>query len=409
MESKESILNRWFLYKDPKDLSLLEALGKVSEGKLLAKILQNVPKEQLLLICRTSKYIKSICDKYELIDRLYAGELHVHDSYTGKKNIFKTDQIIQISGAYDRFAFVTKTGELYTFGISAFGELGDGNLNLHKIIIPFQIKNIPSVKQVSCGPSHTGFITTDGDLYTFGNGKYGVLGDAIFGKHKVGIPFKVKNISKVKQINCSIGITAFISENDNLYAFGIFHEFILNPEKQIIYKNVKYISRNLTFITHDNNLYKTEVNLYEDQLYLVKKNIFSNVKQLYVSFEKDYSLFVLQNGDLYKFYNNILKKIENIHNNVKEINFDSDSKCAIVTENHDLYTFSIDDYNPVKVKNIPKVDYVSIGSQKIVFSTKSDFKFDINCQICGSVAKYHTDKHLFCGRECFNEFYSFDK
>lgn len=119
--------------------------------------------------------------------------------------------------------------------------------------------------------------------------------------------------------------------------------------------------------------------------------------------------FVLQNGDLYKFYNNILKKIENIHNNVKEINFDSDSKCAIVTENHDLYTFSIDDYNPVKVKNIPKVDYVSIGSQKIVFSTKSDFKFDINCQICGSVAKYHTDKHLFCGRECFNEFYSFDK
>lgn len=139
MESKESILNRWFLYKDPKDLSLLEALGKISEGKLLAKILQNVPKEQLLLICRTSKYIKSICDKYELIDRLYAGELHVHDTYNGKKNVFKTDKIMQISGGYGHFAFITKTGQLYTFGSSAFGELGDGNLDLHRIRIPFQI------------------------------------------------------------------------------------------------------------------------------------------------------------------------------------------------------------------------------------------------------------------------------
>ena len=68
-------------------------------------------------------------------------------------------------------------GRLYTFGAGYGGRLGDGRINNHTVGIPTLAMGPigKKITQVSCGPSHTGIITEDGQLYTFGNGQYGRL------------------------------------------------------------------------------------------------------------------------------------------------------------------------------------------------------------------------------------------
>lgn len=389
MESKESILNRWFLYKDPKDLSLLEALGKISEGKLLAKILQNLPKEQLLLICRTSKYIKSICDKYELIDRLYAGELYVFGSgITIPKKIFKN--VIQVSCGSGYLAFVTNSNDVYIYKHKELNSM------------PVKINNIPKVKQVSSGFDSIVVLTVSGDLYKIDSSTF-------------TIQLKLLN-RKAKKVHFSWMLPIeYITDDGDLYSFTSMYK-----ENLVIFKNVKQISRNYSFVTEEGYYY---FNVFGG----VRRNF--KVKEVHAGYilgsDQKHIKAIITNYDDFRIgYNtkNNDTDFKLIAENVLTADCGTEN-YAFVTKDGKLYTFgtgkqgnmgdgileehTIDE--PFEVKNIPKVSQVSCGINYTAFITKSDFKLDINCQICGSVAKYHTDKHLFCGKECFNEFYSFDK
>lgn len=398
MESKESILNRWFLYKDPKDLSLLEALGKISEGKLLAKILQNLPKEQLLLICRTSKYIKSICDKYELIDRLYAGDLYIMGNGVKiPKKIFSN--VIQVSCGPYYIMFITGNRDLYALKIS--------NLNT----TPVKINNISKVKQV-LSSRYIFVITVDNELCFIEYGTFQI----IFKFFK----FKVKQISDSLTLNT----INFITTDGDLYNFNIF-----SKEYTFIHKNVKQISRNDSFVTDDNYFF---FSYFKD----LKRYSFKplKVKEICAGFKKDERSYIgsiiTEEGDfkildfkqIYFFEYVGDSLFIDVAKNVLTADCGTEN-YTFVTKDGKLYTFGVGELGnmgdgileehdvgmPFEVKNIPKVSQVSCGINFTAFITKSEFKLDINCQICGSVAKYHTDKHLFCGRECFNEFYSFDK
>lgn len=67
--------------------------------------------------------------------------------------------IKQISCGVDHSAFVTLSGQLYTF------TAGD------------KIKHLlPEIKDVSCGAHHGLALTCDGDIYSWGNSQHGALG-----------------------------------------------------------------------------------------------------------------------------------------------------------------------------------------------------------------------------------------
>ncbi|XP_057862220.2 PH, RCC1 and FYVE domains-containing protein 1 isoform X2 [Cryptomeria japonica] len=74
---------------------------------------------------------------------------------------------------------VTNTGELYTWGdgIHNIGLLGHGNCVAHWI--PRKVSGCldrVKVNFISCGAWHAALITTGGQLFTFGDGTFGVLG-----------------------------------------------------------------------------------------------------------------------------------------------------------------------------------------------------------------------------------------
>ncbi len=97
--------------------------------------------------------------------------------------------VSQVSAGWGHSAFVTVSGELYTFGWGFYQQLGHGTSSnelvprlveaLHGVGEMDRISGIFSgIRAVACGTWHTACISTTGDLYTWGWGKHGQLGHA---------------------------------------------------------------------------------------------------------------------------------------------------------------------------------------------------------------------------------------
>uniref|UniRef100_A0A8C7CE59 X-linked retinitis pigmentosa GTPase regulator n=1 Tax=Oncorhynchus kisutch TaxID=8019 RepID=A0A8C7CE59_ONCKI len=126
-----------------------------------------------------------------------------------------------VSCGYYHSAFVTVDGGLYTFGECDSGKLGlaTGQLDGHRM--PQLVKGITDqVTQVACGGGHTVAVTEE-DLYTFGLGQFGQLGQGTF-IFEARLPRAVENFRKgrVRQVMCGENHTAVISDNGLLYTFG---------------------------------------------------------------------------------------------------------------------------------------------------------------------------------------------
>ncbi|AAC00618.1 Unknown protein, contains regulator of chromosome condensation motifs [Arabidopsis thaliana] len=102
---------------------------------------------------------------------------------------------------------VTLAGELYTWGDGTHnvGLLGHGSDISHWI--PKRIAGSLEglhVASVSCGPWHTALITSYGRLFTFGDGTFGVLGHG--DKETVQYPREVESLSGLRTIAVSCGV-----------------------------------------------------------------------------------------------------------------------------------------------------------------------------------------------------------
>jgi alpha-tubulin suppressor-like RCC1 family protein len=85
----------------------------------------------------------------------------------------------------------------------------------------FNGKNPTSVYM---GPRHSGVVTEDGNLYTFGNGNWGVLGHGDETSIKAEMPKKVeffeKNKIKIKKVCMGDFHTVALTETGDVYTWG---------------------------------------------------------------------------------------------------------------------------------------------------------------------------------------------
>ncbi|KAJ7965005.1 Regulator of chromosome condensation (RCC1) family with FYVE zinc finger domain [Quillaja saponaria] len=102
---------------------------------------------------------------------------------------------------------VTLSGELYTWGDGTynFGLLGHGNEVSHWV--PKRV-NGPlegiHVSSISCGPWHTAVVTSAGQLFTFGDGTFGVLGHG--DRKNVSIPREVESLKGLRTVRAACGV-----------------------------------------------------------------------------------------------------------------------------------------------------------------------------------------------------------
>ncbi|XP_055814359.1 PH, RCC1 and FYVE domains-containing protein 1-like [Solanum dulcamara] len=100
---------------------------------------------------------------------------------------------------------VTLSGELYTWGAGDFGLLGHGNEVSHWV--PKRV-NGPlegiHVSYISCGPWHTAVVTSAGQLFTFGDGTFGVLGHG--DRKSISKPREVESLKGLRTVRAACGV-----------------------------------------------------------------------------------------------------------------------------------------------------------------------------------------------------------
>ena len=113
-----------------------------------------------------------------------------------------------------------ESGALFSWGDGEHGKLGHGNAMTQKV--PKQVGGPlvgKSVVAVSAGYRHSAAITSDGLLYTWGEGEYGRLGTGD-GQSKY-TPSLVKDLADVGAVSCGCSHTLVLSKDKKtIWSFG---------------------------------------------------------------------------------------------------------------------------------------------------------------------------------------------
>ena len=149
---------------------------------------------------------------------------------------------------------ITKEGEIYTWGNNSFGMLGIGHVE--KEILPQKI-NLKNIIGADCGELHTVAINKLNEIYAWGSDIYGQLGlgktnqDYIDGDNYryQTLPQKI-NLENVKTISCSYNHTMALTLTGEVYAWGsnsygqlgLGHNVDQNSPQIVCIKNVKAIA-----------------------------------------------------------------------------------------------------------------------------------------------------------------------
>lgn len=129
-------------------------------------------------------------------------------------------RIVQLSACGFHTGCLTEAGELYTWGEGKFGRLGHGaERNCHS---PRLVETLVGKKprQLSCGGFHTAVVTEDGHLYTFGGGEHGQLGhnDRV-NKVKPTLVQALEGVF-VSQITCGWSHSVALTSKGRVYTWG---------------------------------------------------------------------------------------------------------------------------------------------------------------------------------------------
>ncbi|XP_052197629.1 PH, RCC1 and FYVE domains-containing protein 1 isoform X2 [Diospyros lotus] len=234
--------------------------GDGSRGKLGNKVNMHFTKPTIVeSLCGV--HVKSaVCGEYQTCALTFSGELYTWgDNCYGANLGGKDSNPVQwlprkISGALDgvnvsqvacgewHMAIVTTSGQLFTYGDGTFGVLGHGNLQ--SISQPREVESLRGlwVKCVACGPWHTAaiveimvdrfkFNNPGGKLFTWGDGDKGRLGHA--DQERKLLPTCVAQLVDYDflQVSCGRMLTVALSKLGKVYTMGsTAHGQLGNPQ-----------------------------------------------------------------------------------------------------------------------------------------------------------------------------------
>lgn len=113
-----------------------------------------------------------------------------------------------------------ESGDVYTFGEGKFGRLGHHSEHNQLYARTVDALVGKRVKQVACGGFHTAAVTESGEVYTWGGGEHGQLGHG--DKVNKTVPTLVESLKDkmVVQITCGWSHTVALTDDGEVYTWG---------------------------------------------------------------------------------------------------------------------------------------------------------------------------------------------
>ena len=131
-------------------------------------------------------------------------------------------KVLYISAGYSHSAAITTDHELYTWGDGAYGKLGHGCVANE--LVPRHVDDLKLLKilRVSCSAFHTLCCTIKGETYAFGGGQYGKLGIDVDEMQDRSSPKLIDALEDIKIVELAAGPYHSLAKDDkgNIYAWG---------------------------------------------------------------------------------------------------------------------------------------------------------------------------------------------
>lgn len=126
----------------------------------------------------------------------------------------------QIAAGRDFSFAVCSDGKVFSWGRSDYGQLAQ-NRSSRYVLSPREVVGLPgNVAKVSCGNLHGAAVTKDGKMYTWGMNQHGQLG--VGTTNNQGSPVQVESLEDkiVVDVACGGGHTAALTSNGELWIWG---------------------------------------------------------------------------------------------------------------------------------------------------------------------------------------------
>ena len=127
------------------------------------------------------------------------------------------ENIKSVSCGHEFSAFVNYSGQVYFMGNNMDGQFGIGDkCTLH--MKPILNSNLPPVKSIACGDTHTLALTEDGIVFSFGNNKERKLGTGDLQSRNT--PYQISFDGIPLEIYCGSVHSMIVDNERNLWVFG---------------------------------------------------------------------------------------------------------------------------------------------------------------------------------------------
>jgi RCC1 and BTB domain-containing protein len=148
------------------------------------------------------------------------GDTEGHQYLPSAVEELRGKNIMQISACGFHTAALSEFGEVYTFGEGKFGRLGHGSERNQAVARRVEALAGTRVKQVACGGFHTAAVTDTGEVYTWGGGEHGQLGHG--DKVNKTVPTRVEALADaiIVQITCGWSHTVALADTGEVYTWG---------------------------------------------------------------------------------------------------------------------------------------------------------------------------------------------
>ncbi len=141
---------------------------------------------------------------------------------------FEGVDITDISLGDYHTAAVDKEGKLYTWGWGSSTMKGAGGLGhegaqdepLPRLVTTLVDQGVP-MQSVECGEFHTVALSKDGEVWVWGNGEYGRLGNGEVDHLEVPEPLEFFANENVSQISVGKDFSFALTEAGELYSWGV--------------------------------------------------------------------------------------------------------------------------------------------------------------------------------------------
>lgn len=148
------------------------------------------------------------------------GDTEGHQYLPNRVEELRNKSIRQVSACGFHTACLSESGEVFTFGEGKFGRLGHNSERNQLTARRVEALANKRIKQIACGGFHTAAVSETGEVYTWGGGEHGQLGHG--DRVNKTIPTLIEALSEklIVQVTCGWSHTVALSDTGEVYTWG---------------------------------------------------------------------------------------------------------------------------------------------------------------------------------------------